>query len=45
MRERNLPRRNRIVKTPRGMGKVLDVNPLQAMILVEIPEVGVVQFP
>jgi cell fate regulator YaaT (PSP1 superfamily) len=39
-----LPRRNRMVKTPRGMGKVLDVNPLQAMILVEIPEVGVVQF-
>jgi cell fate regulator YaaT (PSP1 superfamily) len=40
-----LPRRNRIVNTPRGMGKVVDVNPLQAMILVEIPEVGVVQFP
>jgi cell fate regulator YaaT (PSP1 superfamily) len=39
-----LPRRNKIVKTPRGMGKVLDVNPLQAMILVEIPEVGVLQF-
>ncbi len=39
-----LPRRNKIVKTPRGMGKVLDVNPLQAMILVEIPEVGVVHF-
>jgi cell fate regulator YaaT (PSP1 superfamily) len=40
-----LPKRNKMVKTPKGIGKVVDVNPLQALILVEIPELGVVQFP
>jgi cell fate regulator YaaT (PSP1 superfamily) len=40
-----LPKRNKMVKTPKGIGKVVDVNPLQALIFVEIPELGVVQFP
>lgn len=39
-----LPKRNKLVKTPKGVGKVVDINPLQALILVEIPEVGVVEF-
>lgn len=39
-----LPRRNKTVKTPRGVGRVVDVNPLQGLILVEIPEAGVLQF-
>jgi cell fate regulator YaaT (PSP1 superfamily) len=40
-----LPKRNKMVKTPKGIGKVVDINPLQALIFVEIPELGVVQFP
>ncbi len=39
-----LPKRNKRVITPLGEGKVVDVIPLQEMILVELPEVGVRQF-
>jgi cell fate regulator YaaT (PSP1 superfamily) len=39
-----LPKRNKRVVTPLGEGKVVDVNPLREMILVELPEVGVRQF-
>ncbi len=40
----HLPKRNKEVKTPAGTGKVVDVRPLQEMILVEIPEVGYREF-
>jgi hypothetical protein len=39
-----LPKRNKMVKTPKGVGKVVDVLPLQAKIVVEIPEIGYLQF-
>jgi len=39
-----LPKRNKMVKTPKGVGKVVDVIPLQAKIVVEIPEIGYLQF-
>jgi cell fate regulator YaaT (PSP1 superfamily) len=40
----HLPKRNKEVKTPVGVGKVVDVRPLQEMITVEIPEVGYREF-
>jgi cell fate regulator YaaT (PSP1 superfamily) len=40
----HLPKRNKEVTTPQGAGKVVDVRPLQEMILVEIPEVGYREF-
>jgi len=40
-----LPKRNKEVKTPLGVGKVIDVRPLQEMVTVEIPEVGYREFP
>jgi cell fate regulator YaaT (PSP1 superfamily) len=40
----HLPKRNKEVTTPAGKGKVVDVRPLQEMILVEIPEVGYREF-
>jgi cell fate regulator YaaT (PSP1 superfamily) len=39
-----LPKRNKMVKTPKGVGKVVDVIPLQAKVVVEIPEIGYLQF-
>jgi cell fate regulator YaaT (PSP1 superfamily) len=41
----HLPKRNKEVKTPLGVGKVIDVRPLQEMVTVEIPEVGYREFP
>lgn len=35
-----LPKKNKKVITPDGEGKVIDVQPIRGMILVEIPEVG-----
>lgn len=40
----HLPKRNKEVTTPVGIGKVIDVRPLQEMILVEVPEVGYREF-
>lgn len=37
---KELPRRNKLVITPLGEGKVLDVNPLQMTVRVEIPSIG-----
>jgi len=41
---KELPKRNKRVVTPLGEGKVLDVNPLQLTIRVELPEVGWREF-
>jgi cell fate regulator YaaT (PSP1 superfamily) len=41
---KELPKRNKKVVTPLGEGKVLDVNPLQLTIRVDIPEVGGREF-
>ncbi len=40
-----LPRRKARVKTPIGEGKVIDVAPLREVVFVEIPDVGVREFP
>jgi cell fate regulator YaaT (PSP1 superfamily) len=40
----SLPKRNKRVITPLGEGKVVDIIPLQEIVLVELPEVGVRQF-
>ena len=40
-----LPKRNKRVITPLGEGKVVDIIPLQEIVLVELPEIGVRQFP
>lgn len=39
-----LPKRNKRVMTPNGEGRVVDVIPLQAKVLVEIPDLGVREF-
>ena len=39
-----LPKRNKRVITPLGEGKVVDIIPLQEIVLVELPEIGVRQF-
>lgn len=39
-----LPKKNKIVKTPQGNGKVVDVHPLRGSILVELAEIGVREF-
>jgi cell fate regulator YaaT (PSP1 superfamily) len=41
---KELPKRNKRVVTPLGEGKVLDVNPIQMTIRVEIPDVGWREF-
>lgn len=41
---KGLPKRGKKVATPAGEGKVLEVAPLQGMVKVEIPEVGVREF-
>jgi len=41
---KELPKRNKRVVTPLGEGKVLDVNPLQLTIRVELPDVGSHEF-
>ena len=40
-----LPKRNKRVITPLGEGRVVDIIPLQEIVLVELPEIGVRQFP
>ena len=39
-----LPKKNKMVKTPQGEGKVIDVHPLRGSIVVEIPELGFREF-
>jgi len=41
---KELPKRNKRVVTPLGEGKVLDVNPLQMTIRVELPDIGGKEF-
>ena len=41
---KELPKRNKRVVTPLGEGKVLDVNPLQMTIRVDLPDVGWREF-
>jgi cell fate regulator YaaT (PSP1 superfamily) len=41
---KELPKRNKRVVTPLGEGKVLDVNPLQLTIRVDLPDVGWREF-
>jgi cell fate regulator YaaT (PSP1 superfamily) len=39
-----LPKKNKMVKTPVGEGKVIDIYPLRDAVLVELPEVGMREF-
>lgn len=41
----HLPRRKSRVSTPQGEGKVIDVAPLREVVFVEIPELGMREFP
>jgi cell fate regulator YaaT (PSP1 superfamily) len=41
---KELPKRNKRVVTPVGEGKVLDVNPLQMTVRVELPDIGSREF-
>ncbi len=40
----HLPKRNKQVRTPQGIGKVVDIAPLRGSVIVEIPEVGQKEF-
>jgi cell fate regulator YaaT (PSP1 superfamily) len=40
-----LPKKNKRVITPQGEGKVVDVQVLRQTVLVELPEIGVREFP
>ena len=40
-----LPKRNKRVITPQGEGKVVDVLPLRDAVIVELPEIGLREFP
>ena len=42
---KSLPKRNKRVRTPDGEGKVVDVVPLREAVLVELPDVGVREYP
>jgi cell fate regulator YaaT (PSP1 superfamily) len=42
---KELPKRNKSVITPLGEGKVMDVNPIQMSVRVEIPNLGIREFP
>lgn len=37
---KRLPKRGKIVVTPQGEGKIVDIQPLSGLLLVEIPEIG-----
>jgi len=41
---KQLPKKNKRVKTPQGEGKVIDVYPLRQAVLVDLPEVGYREF-
>ena len=40
-----LPKKNKRVITPQGEGKVIDVQPINQVVLVEISDVGIRAFP
>jgi cell fate regulator YaaT (PSP1 superfamily) len=40
-----LPKKNKRVITPNGEGKVVDISPLRGTVYVDIPELGVREFP
>ncbi len=42
---KQLPKRNSIVTTDQGQGKVVDIYPLRQSVLVEMPEVGYKEIP
>jgi cell fate regulator YaaT (PSP1 superfamily) len=42
---KELPKRNKIVKTPLGLGRVMGVNALLRTVIVELPDVGQKTFP
>ena len=41
---KNMPRKNKMVQTPRGVGKITDVAPLRNSVYVDIEEVGIKEF-
>lgn len=41
---KNMPRKNKMVQTPRGVGKITDVAPLRNSVYVYIEEVGIKEF-
>ena len=41
---KTLPKRNQIVLTPKGEGKVVDIIPLQEKVIVDIPDEGEKEF-
>lgn len=41
---KNIPRKNKMVQTPRGVGKITDVAPLRNSVYVYIEEVGIKEF-
>lgn len=41
---KELPKKNKRVRTPQGEGKVVDVSPLRGMVTVDLPEIGYREF-
>lgn len=41
---KNMPRKNKVVSTPRGIGKITDVSPLSNKVYVYIEEIGIKEF-
>ena len=42
---KGMPKRNKIVQTPLGKGKVKDIAPLKKSVIVQIPNHGIKEFP
>lgn len=42
--KKTLPKRNKRVITPNGEGKVVDIQPLREVVVVELPEIGLREF-
>jgi hypothetical protein len=41
---KNMPKRNRIVQTPNGQGKIKDIAPLRECVYVKLDEIGLKEF-
>lgn len=41
---KNMPRKNKMVKTPRGVGKITDIAPLRNSVYVYLEEIGIKEF-
>jgi cell fate regulator YaaT (PSP1 superfamily) len=41
---KNMPKRNKIVSTPNGVGKIRDIAPLRECVYVQIEEIGIKEF-